>query len=153
MTVALKVYLRCGKISFHFCCAGTLALRNRLRDGAEQDSSSIFARRPCCTQTTIEVQLQYTNLNRAIIHRAGNGAHPKCTFTAHTNSCAILCCALCSFDGFVSKSRIVSTFVLCASRGRGDRLQRTVKSHKSCIRSNEQSRACRFTPFWVINRS
>ena len=149
----LKVYLRCGKSASFFSCADTPKQIEAVQYRTVSIINGIFARRPCCTQTTIEVQLQYTNLNRAIIHRAGNGAHPKCTFTAHTNSCAILCCALCSFDGFVSKSRIVSTFVLCASRGRGDRLQRTVKSHKSCIRSYEQSRACRFTPFWVINRS
>ena len=105
------------------------------RGGGEVQDSSVFARRPCCIQTIIEIQ-SYTNLNRVIYQRAGNDAHRICTLLLMLYvllSCDTYCCALCLFHGFVRKTRIVSTFNLCASRRRGDRPQRTFKSNKSRI--------------------
>lgn len=65
----LKVYLRCGKSSAFLLC-----WHSEAREA--QYSNNTFARRRCCAQTSVKIPLvPGIDLTRAIIERAGNGAH------------------------------------------------------------------------------
>ena len=103
----LKVYLRCGKSASFFSCADTPKQIEAVQYRTVSIINGIFARRPCCTQTTIEIQQK--NLKRVILQRAGNVAHRICT-SLYILLCET-CSALCLFHRFVRKSRIVSSCI------------------------------------------
>ena len=117
--------------------------RSEVGGGGALQDSSILTRRPFCTQS-----LKYSIRISTGSSFSGRTTEHIISARCSTYCCAIPCCARCLCHGFVRKSRIVSSFMLCASRRRGDRPQRTFKSNNRVpgIYSYKQSRARHFTP-------